>query len=97
MSKSKNPGTEAVAELKEMKKQRRKDAFKENGLIQAVKGLWIFAEGAALVITSLFAIYQGRYGTRPTWGKDILIVSGVLVLVPAAVLLSKFFRSVGKE
>lgn len=95
MSKSKE---EPIGEtLKAARTQRRQDAIKNNSFIQALKGLWIFAEGVSLVITSLYAIYQGHYGNIPTWGADILTVAGVLVLVPAAILLSKFFRSVGKE
>lgn len=93
-----NPKEQPIGEaLKAARAQRRQTAINNNSVIQALKGLWIFAEGVSLVVTSLYAIYQGHYGTLPTWGADILTVAGVLVLVPAAILLSKFFRSVGKE
>lgn len=84
-------------DLDKLKKTKRQTAIKSNPAIQAFKGLWMFLEGTALVITSLYAIYQGRYGTLPNWGAYILIIAGVLVLVPAGILLSGFFRRVGKE
>ena len=94
---SKPKDTTIKEDLKTVKQQKRHDALASNSFVQALKGLWIFAEGVSLVITSLYAIYQGHYGALPTWGADVLTVAGVLVLVPAAILLSKFFRSVGKE
>lgn len=93
-----NPKEQPIGEaLKAARAQRRQNAINNNSVIQALKGLWIFAEGVSLVVTSLYAIYQGRYGNIPTWGADVLMVAGVLVLVPAATLLSSFFRRVGKE
>lgn len=71
--------------------------LKQSTPILVVKGLWLFAEGAALLITSLYAIFQGYKGDLPQWGGYILLVSGALVLVPASLLLGKFFRAIGKE
>lgn len=84
-------------DLKNLRQQRRRQAFYDSPFVQGLKGLWIFAEGSALVVTSLFSIYQGRYGHYPAWSRDVLMVAGVLVVVPAAILLSKFFRQVGRS
>lgn len=83
-------------EIKEAQKQRRKEQFANSGLVLTVKGLWTFAEGAALLITSVYAIYQAWTQNYAVLWQDVLLASGALVLVPAAILLSKFFRAVGK-
>lgn len=83
-------------ELKDVKKTKRQEAISNNSVVQAVKGLWLFAEGSALIVTAVYAIYQGWNSTMPAWGSDVLMVSGVLVLVPAGILLGRFFRNVGK-
>ena len=83
-------------ELHEAGNKRTKDALVNSTPILVVRGLWLFAEGAALLITSLYAIYQGHYGDMPNWGQYILTVAGVLVLIPAALLLAKFFRAASK-
>jgi len=92
MSKSKT----LSEELSEVKKQKRHEAINNNSVVQAIKGLWLFAEGSALIVTAVYAIYQGWNSNLPAWGSDVLMVSGVLVLVPAGILLGKFFRNVGK-
>lgn len=69
-----------------------KQKIGQSAPVLVLKGLYLFTEGAALLITALFAIYSGRYGTLPEWGATILTAAGVLVLVPAAILLAKFFR-----
>lgn len=83
-------------ELKEAHKEQRKEKIQNSAFVLTIKGLWTFAEGAALIITSVFSIYQAYYGNFPQWGQYALIVSGALVLVPAGILLSKFFRAVGR-
>jgi hypothetical protein len=85
-----------VKQLHKISADKRKAAFKTFPVVEAVRGFWLFAEGTALLVTSLYAIYQGHYGDLPVWGKDILTVAGVLVLVPAALLLAKFFRAAAK-
>lgn len=87
-----NTGKNLVKELHQVKSDRRKAAFGNSAPVLIVKGVWIFAEGTALLVTSLYAIYQGHYGDLPTWGRTGLTIAGVLVLIPAAILLSKFFR-----
>jgi len=84
------------AELKEVKKARERQALKDSPVYQFVHGLWVFAEGVALLVTAVYAIYQSHYAHLPMWGRDVLVVSGALVLVPAGILLGKFFRQVGK-
>jgi hypothetical protein len=87
--------TEIRKEISQKKKQALKDKLASSTPVLVAKGLWTFAEGTALLVTSLFAIYQAYRNAYPVWGKYILIVSGVLVLYPAALLLSKFFRAAG--
>jgi hypothetical protein len=96
-----NKSTEGVALVKELhavKANRRKAAI-DNFIdtpVLVVKGLWLFAEGVSLLITSLYAIYQGHYAELPVWGRDALTVAGVLVLIPGALLLARFFRNASK-
>lgn len=85
-------GRKLVKELHQVKSDRRKEAFGNSAPVLIVKGLWLFAEGTALLVTSIYAIYQGHYGSLPVWGRTGLTIAGVLVLIPAAILLSKFFR-----
>ena len=91
-----NQGKELVKQLKETTKNEQKRAILNSAPVLMIKGIWLFAEGVGLLICSLYAIYQGHYAALPNWGAIILTVAGALVLVPAAVLLSKFFRSVAK-
>lgn len=83
-------------EIKAKKAEATKQKLANSSLVLTVKGLWTFAEGAALLVTSAYAIYQAYNSPMPEWGQYVLLASGALVLVPAAILLSKFFRAVGK-
>lgn len=83
-------------EIQAKKNNQTKRKLANSALVLTIKGLWTFAEGAALLVTSLFAIYQAYNSNYPSWGQYTLIVSGVLVLVPAALLLSKFFRNAAR-
>lgn len=85
--------SEITKEREQREKKAIKDKVKQSAPVQIVKGFYNFTEGTALLVTALFAIYQGYYGTYPNWGAYVLMVSGALVLVPAAILLSKFFRA----
>jgi hypothetical protein len=90
-----NEGKELVQALRDKKKQDFRTGVKNSTPVLVIKGIWMFAEGMALIVTSLYAIRQGHYAHLPSWGGYALTIAGVLVLVPAAVLLSKFFRRVG--
>lgn len=83
-------------EIKAKKAEATKQKLANSSLVLTIKGLWTFAEGAALLITSTFAIYQAYNQPMVSWAQYTLIVSGVLVLVPAALLLSKFFRNAAR-
>ena len=83
-------------EIKDKKRELLKEKVNNSTPVLVLKGLWTFSEGTALLITSVYALYQAYTQSYPTWGQDVLIVSGVLVLYPAALLLSKFFRAAGK-
>lgn len=85
-----------IQDIKDMQKNKRKEAFQNSTPVLVAKGLWLFAEGTAQLTMALFAIYQAHYGHYPLWGKYGLTVAGVLVLVPAALLLAKFFRQAAK-
>ena len=90
-----NEGKVLVEDIHKLQAKRSKQVIMISAPVQVVKGIWVFAEGIALLITSLYAIDQAHYGHAPLWGKYILTVAGVLVLLPAAHLLGKFFRNVG--
>lgn len=92
-----NPGEALVKDLHDMQKKDTLDSFKNLPLVQMVKGLFTFTEGVALLVTSLYAIYQGHYADLPKWGAYALTVSGAFVLVPAAMILGKFFRKMGEQ
>lgn len=96
-NKPKNEGEKLVEALDKVKTNRRKEAFRQSTPVLVVKGFWIFAEGTAQLGMALFAIYQGRYGNFPVWGAYALTIAGVLVLVPAALLLANFFRQAAKD
>lgn len=87
-------------ELTKQREERDRKKFVENVKnstpVLVIKGAWIFAEGVSLLIASLFAIYSGLYGELPIWGRYGLIISGSFVLIPAALLISKFFRNAAK-
>lgn len=83
-------------EISDKKRTALKERVSNSAPVQIVKGLWTFAEGSALLITSTFAIYQAYTQSYAKVWQVALIVAGALVLVPAAILLSKFFRAVGK-
>jgi len=83
-------------EIKAKKAELAKDRLAHSAFVLTIKGLWTFAEGTALLVTSLFALYQAYTQAYPAWGQDVLIVSGAFVLVPAALLLSKFFRNAAR-
>lgn len=85
-----------IQDIKDAQKAKRKEAFYSSTPVLVVKGFWTFAEGSALLITSVFTLYQALTQNYPVWAQDVLIVSGVLVLYPAALLLSKFFRAAGR-
>lgn len=85
--------SEITKEREQREKKAVKDKLKQSAPVQLVKGFYNFTEGSALLITALFAIHQGYYGTYPQWGAYSLMIAGALVLVPAAILLSKFFRA----
>lgn len=85
-----------VSDLNKMEKTRTVESIKNFPLVQIIKGMWLFSEGSALMIVSLFAIYEAHYHEKQHATQYVLTVAGVLVLVPAAALLSKFFRNVGK-
>jgi hypothetical protein len=91
-----NQGKELTASIKAKQKEQKMNNIKQFPFIQAIKGIWLFAEGVALLVTSLYAIYQARYEDIPQWGAYALTVSGVLVLVPATVMLAKYFRKLGQ-
>lgn len=86
-----------VDEIHELQNKRFKEALRHWPVVELAHGLWVFAEGVALMVTSLYAIYQAHYGHLPIWGRYGLTVAGALVLVPAAAILGKFFRNVGKS
>jgi hypothetical protein len=94
--KKQNKETETIKELHKITAARDKATFRNFPIVEIIRGFWLFAEGTALLVTSLYAIYQGHYGDLPVWGKYLLTVAGVLVLVPAALLLAKFFRAAAK-
>lgn len=83
-------------EIKTKKRELFKEKVNNSTPVLVLKGLWTFAEGSALLITSVFTLYQALTQNYPVWAQDVLIVSGVLVLYPAALLLSKFFRAAGR-
>lgn len=85
--------SEITKEREAKERKALKEKMKQSAPVQLVKGFYNFTEGSALLVTALFAIHQGYYGTYPNWGAYTLMVSGALVLVPAAILLSKFFRA----
>lgn len=91
MGKADNNGKELVKDIKKLEKKRFWQPFTD-----VVHGMWIFAEGVSLLVTSLFAIYQAHYSELPTWGAYGLYVAGAFVLVPAALVLAKFFRKVAQ-
>lgn len=92
-----NEGKEVIKQIHVKQKSDFRESVKNSTPVLILKGIWLFAEGSALLITSLFAIYQAHYGVYPAWGKYALTIAGVLVLVPAALLLAKFFRSAAKD
>lgn len=92
---SKKP-VSVIQEIHEKQRADRKEKFANSAFVLTLKGIWTFAEGASLLVTSGFSLYQAYNHALPTWGQYILIVSGVLVLVPAALLLSKFFRNAAR-
>jgi hypothetical protein len=94
--KADNQGKDLVKSIKAKQKEQKMNKVKQFPFIQALKGIWLFAEGVALLVTSLYAIYQARYENLPQWGAYALTVSGVLVLVPATVMLAKYFRKLGQ-
>lgn len=94
--KTNNEGVEVVKELHRLKTDRLKNSIHTSTPFLVAKGIWIFAEGAALMITSLTCIYIGHYGHGNLAWRYALSIAGVLVLLPAAALLSRFFRSVGE-
>lgn len=96
MKNAKNTKT-VVDEIHDMQKSKRKGVFGNSAPVLVAKGLWLFAEGTAQLSLALFAIYQAHYGNYPLWGKYGLTVAGVLVLVPAALLLARFFRQAAKD
>lgn len=85
-----------IQDIKDAQKAKRKEAFYSSTPVLVVKGFWTFAEGSALLITSLFALYQAFNQNYAVVYQDVLIVAGVLVLYPAALMLSRFFRAAGK-
>lgn len=89
-------GKKLVNELHSMQRKSFIENIKKSTPYLIAKGLWVFAGGLALLITSLYAIYQAHYTHMPIWGHWTLTVAGVLVIVPAAILLGKFFTNVGK-
>lgn len=93
---NKNEGEKLVDDLKNLKANKKKDKFINSTPVLVIRGIWLFAEGASLIVTSVFAIHQAHFETLPTWGSYSLTIAGVLVLVPAGLLLSKFFRGVAK-
>jgi hypothetical protein len=94
--KKNNEGVETIKSIHRLQADKRKQTFRELPIVCVARGLWIFAEGIAQLGLALFAIYQAKYGHFPVWGKYGLVIAGALVLVPAAALLSRFFRNVGK-
>lgn len=95
--KTTKPGQEIIAETHKAGKEARKQKFAHSAPVLIVKGFFNFTEGLALLITALFSIHQGYYGTYPKWGAYTLMIAGAAVLIPAAILLSRFFRKVGNE
>lgn len=73
------------------------EKLKESAPVLVIKGAWTLAEGASLLICSAFAIYQGWYMNLPNWGSYVLIVAGVLVAVPAGILLGAFCRRAARS
>jgi hypothetical protein len=96
MNKLKTEGTELVGDLNKLQSKRLKSNIANSAPVLIARGLWVFTEGVALLVTSLYAIYQARHGHTAQWAAYVLTVSGVLVLLPAAHLLSRFFRQVGE-
>lgn len=94
--KNNNQGAELVKDLQKLRADRLKKSVLTSTPFLILKGLWVFAEGVALMVTSLTAIYIGHYGHGNLAWRYALTIAGVLVLLPAAHLLSKFFRSVGE-
>lgn len=89
--KPEDQGKELVKDIKTMQKQKALQPVKE-----FLNGVWVFSEGVALLTTALFTLYQARYTEMPVWGAYTLTVAAALVLVPAAMLLGKFFLRAGK-
>lgn len=92
-----NEGETLVKELHAMKWTHFKEALYNQPLTCVLRGLWVFCEGTSLVVLSLFAIYMAHnQSTWPLAWRWVLSVAGVFVLVLAAPLLARFFRSVGE-
>lgn len=94
---SKQEGKELLNAIKQDRKERQKAAMLNSTPVLVLKGAWTLAEGASLMICSAFAIYQGWYMNLPTWGSYVLIVAGVLVAVPAGILLGAFCRRAARS
>lgn len=89
---TKSTGKELIDNIKQDRKERQKAAMLNSTPVLVLKGAWTLAEGASLLLCSVFALYQGWYMNLPTWGSYVLIVAGVLVAVPAGILLGAFCR-----
>lgn len=97
MTKTTNEGKEFINDLNKIENKRVKKAFANSAPVLIAKGIWLFAEGFAQLGAAVFMAYEGHFGHFPTWGKYLLNIAAALILVPAALLLAKFFRRVGKE
>lgn len=91
-----NEGKEVIKQIHVKQKSDFRESVKNSTPVLVLKGIWMFAEGTAQLGLGLFAVYQAKYGSFPMWGKYGLTIAGVLILVPAALLLAKFFRGAAK-
>lgn len=92
-----NEGQQLVQDLKAKENKDFRDSVANSSLVLVCKGLWLFAEGASALGLAAFGIYQAHFGNYAHLWRYILTIAGVVVLVPAAVLLGRFFRTVGKS
>lgn len=97
MSQEQDEAKDLNKQLHKMNKNDFWSGVRNSAPVLIVKGIWMFAEGTALVAVSSYAIYQGHYAHLPKWGSYALTIAGVLVLVPAGMLLGRFFRNVAKS
>jgi hypothetical protein len=91
-----NQGKELVKELHEMKSDRRLSTILDSTPALVLRGAWVFAEGASFLLLSIYGIYHAHQDNGTLWWRWLLTIAGVLVLLPAAHLLGKFFRSAGE-